>query len=144
MIRFRAVSVVAGLFVAAAPAFAQQWGGSGAASPRSRAGAAEPRGSSGAVQSASGGTWDGRQPTWGGSPPVAPAPSRMRGVYLRPYYFIPMAVAAPAPVPAPVIVDTVYVAAAANPFEANVAPPSPPARELTTMEVYRQQRFRRP
>jgi hypothetical protein len=65
-------------------------------------------------------------------------------VYVIPYAFIPVAVAAPTPVPVTYVIDTVYTAASPSPVDMKVVKSGRPEPELTAMDVYRQQRFRKP
>jgi len=139
MIRYRLIAVAAALLLAAASAHAQRWGGS----PVGHEGSSEPRQAS--VHAASGASSNGTPSKWGGSPVDTHADSRTRE---RPErgtnaYIIPVAVAAPTPVPAtytatpgcPPVDGSVEMPVVTTPHE---------SRELTTIEVYRlQPRFQR-
>jgi hypothetical protein len=129
------------LSAAAAPAFAQHWGGSGSSSHTARPAQSQPA----AVHPATVTLIDGRQPLWGGSPPATRNDRRAHQTIVVPYYVVPTAVAAQEPVAAPVTVDTVYAAAAASSYQMPVITANRAPRELTTIEVYRlQPRFRKP
>lgn len=93
----------------------------------------------------SGGSWNGTPSKWGGSPVRSQAESRVRAAYVIPSsVYTPVAAAAPAPVEVTYVVDTVFVAPPASPAGMRVVRPSRPQPELTVMDVYRQQRFKRP
>jgi hypothetical protein len=58
--------------------------------------------------------------------------------------YIPVAVAAVAPVAVTYVVDTVYAPAPAGAVEMRVVTSRHEPREQTTMDVYREQRFGKP
>jgi hypothetical protein len=58
--------------------------------------------------------------------------------------YIPVAVAAVAPVAVTYVVDTVYAPASADAVEMRVVTSRHEPREQTTMDVYREQRFGKP
>jgi hypothetical protein len=142
MLRLRMISIPAALLFAASTASAQRWGGGSAVQtghgslPATRPTA--PR--SPAATASSNGTIS----KWGGSPPER-SHDRQRGrigLYGQPNAYIPIAVAAPDPVPA-------YVDSCPPPPEASVEMPVITTRhedrQLTTIEVYRlQPRFQKP
>lgn len=135
MTRFRLMFVSIALLALAGSAGAQRWGGSPSSSSAKG-------GSSAQVHQAGGGSWNGSVSKWGGSPVQPAGNPRAQLVYVIPMNaYLPAAVAAPAPVPVTYVVDTVYSAAPANPVAMQVVAPSRAKPQLTTMEVYRQQRF---
>ena len=136
MTRFRLVIVSLALLTAAGTASAQRWGGS----PKP----AGQHGSTVETRQATIGSWNSTASKWGGSPVRSEAEPRARTVYVIPYAFIPVAVAAPTPVPVTYVIDTVYTAASPSPVDMKVVKSGRPEPELTAMDVYRQQRFRKP
>jgi hypothetical protein len=89
---------------------------------------------------ASGGAWTGRASQWGGSPP--PVRSHEHAIYpVGRYGYIPIVVVELPPVP--VAADSAAAAYDTGVTEMRVITTHAP-RELTTMDVYRQQRFARP
>jgi hypothetical protein len=140
MTRYRVIAVVAALFVTAAAARAQRWGGS----PAGRQGSSESRQTTARAVSAA--SPNGTPSKWGGSPVDARTGSHS-GMFLgngTGAYIIPAAVAAPTPV-VPVIAP---VDPGCPPVDASVVMPvihtQREPKELTTIEVYRlQPRFRR-
>jgi hypothetical protein len=137
MIRFRMMFVLVALLAAASPARAQHWGGGPVSSDRHDASAE--------MKHASGGGWNGTASQWGGSPVQAPAASRSRFQYVIPSNaYIPVVVAAAAPVAVTYVVDTVYAPAPAGAVEMRVVTSRHEPREQTTMDVYREQRFGKP
>lgn len=136
MKRIRLVIVSLALLAAAGPAGAQRWGGSTPSTDR-HSSAVE-------TKQATGGSWNGTASKWGGSPVRSEAEPRARTVYVIPYAFIPVAAAAPTPVPVTYVIDTVYTAASPSPVDMKVVKTGRPEPELTAMDVYRQQRFRKP
>jgi hypothetical protein len=137
MIPFRVIALSAALLLPAA-AHAQRWGGS----PVGRDGASESRQTS--THPASAASSNGTPSKWGGSPVDTRAESRARERVDRgTNAYIPVAVAAPEPVPA---------VASGNPgcpqpdgsVEMPVVTTPHEQRQLTTIEVYRlQPRFQR-
>ena len=86
--------------------------------------------------------WNGVPSKWGGSPP-ARAEDRDHRFVGRPGAYIPVAVAAPYPVAAPI--DTVYAPAPEAAVQRPVVAAAHEERQLTTIEVYRlQPRFQHP
>ena len=138
MTRFRVIFVLVALSAVGSTAHAQQWG-------RSSSTASGRHGSTQESQQASGGAWNGTASQWGGSPVQAPAASRLRFQYVIPSNaYIPVAVAAVAPVAVTYVVDTVYAPAPAGAVEMRVVTSRHEPREQTTMDVYREQRFGKP
>jgi hypothetical protein len=138
MIRFRVIAVAAALFGAAGSARAQRWGGS----PVARGSSSETH--QAAVRPASGISPNGTPSKWGGSPIDAHAGSRMRGEIERgATAYIPVAVAAPAPVPVTYLADP-GCAPTDSSVTMQVITAKHEDRQLTTIEVYRlQPRFQR-
>lgn len=94
---------------------------------------------------ATGGSWNGTASKWGGSPVQVPRSPRTRAVYVFPAEaYNPAAVAVPAPVPATYVVDTVFMVPPASPVDMKVVGSGHREPELTAMDVYRQQRFKKP
>jgi hypothetical protein len=146
MTRFRLLCVPFALFAAMSTAHAQRRGGYGGHAGATAGGhaAASYGGQPTAVRPASGGAWTGRASKWGGSPVQAPSYARQGAIYgVGTYAYVPPVIAAPAAVPAVVLADTAVTAYDQGPTEMRVVTTAAP-RELTTMEVYRQQRFARP
>jgi hypothetical protein len=138
MTRFRVIFVLVALSAVGSTSHAQQWG-------RSSSTASGRHGSTQESQQASGGAWNGTASQWGGSPVQAPAASRLRFQYVIPSnVYIPVAVAAAAPVAVTYVVDTVYALAPAGAVEMRVLTSRHEPREQTTMDVYREQRFGKP
>lgn len=138
MTRFRVIFVLVALSAVGSTSHAQQWG-------RSSNTASGRHGSTQESQQASGGAWNGTASQWGGSPVQAPAASRLRFQYVIPSNaYIPVAVAAAAPVAVTYVVDTVYALAPAGAVEMRVVTSRHEPREQTTMDVYREQRFGKP
>ena len=138
MTRFRVIFVLVALSAVGSTSHAQQWG-------RSSSTASGRHGSTQESQQASGGAWNGTASQWGGSPVQAPAASRLRFQYVIPSNaYIPVAVAAAAPVAVTYVVDTVYAPAPAGAVEMRVVTSRHEPREQTTMDVYREQRFGKP
>ncbi|GEM_PF-2921487 len=138
MTRFRVIFVLVALSAVGSTSHAQQWG-------RSSSTASGRHGSTQESQQASGGAWNGTASQWGGSPVQAPAASRLRFQYVIPSNaYIPVAVAAAAPVAVTYVVDTVYALAPAGAVEMRVVTSRHEPREQTTMDVYREQRFGKP
>jgi hypothetical protein len=137
MTRFRLVMIPLALVAAAGPAGAQRWGGSPASAGR--------HDSPVETKPATGGSWNGTASRWGGSPVRSEAEPRVRTVYvIPPDAYIPVAIAAPAPVTVTYVIDTVYTAAFPSPVDMKVVTSSRPEPQLTAMDVYRQQRFKQP
>ncbi len=89
--------------------------------------------------------WNGTPSKWGGSPPAQSheRDRAQRGFAGQTGAYIPIAVAAPYPVPAPV--DTACAHAPEASVEMPVITTRREGRQLTTIEVYRlQPRFQRP
>jgi hypothetical protein len=135
MTRFQLLSIPLALFAVAGTAGAQRWGGSPAST------SARPAGQ---VTQASGGSWNGTASQWGGSPIQQPVQRQAQGGYIvQTGAYIPVVVAAPAPIPVTYVVDTVYAQAA--PVEMKVVSSGPAKTQPSTMDVYRQQaRFQKP
>ena len=94
---------------------------------------------------ATGGSWNGTASKWGGSPVQVPRSPRVRPSYMIPVNaYNPAAVAAPAPVAVSYVVDTVFVVPPASPVDMKVVKSGRSEPELTAMDVYRQQRFKKP
>jgi len=137
MTRFRMMFVLVALLAAASPARAQHRRGGPVSSDRHDASAE--------TKQASGGAWNDTASQWGGSPVQAPAASRLRFQYVIPSNaYIPVAVAAAAPVAVTYVVDTVYAPAPAGAVEMRVVTSQHEPREQTTLDVYREQRFGKP
>jgi hypothetical protein len=135
MTRFQLVCIPVALVAMASSARAQHVGGSGTSASGSHVTQA---------RQASGGSWTGKASKWGGSPISSPSTVRANTVYVvRTYAYIPTAIVAPTPVPVVAYADTVVVGAENGPVTLQVVPRHAP-RELTTMDVYRQQRFVNP
>ena len=138
MARFRVIFVLVALSAVGSTSHAQQWG-------RSSSTASGRHGSTQESQQATGGAWNGTASQWGGSPVQAPAGSRLRFQYVIPSNaYIPVAVAAVAPVAVTYVVDTVYAPAPAGAVEMRVVTSRHEPREQTTLDVYREQRFGKP
>ena len=138
MTRSRVIFVLVALSAVGSTSHAQQWG-------RSSSAASGRHGSTQESQQATGGAWNGTASQWGGSPVQPPAGSRLRFQYVIPSSaYIPVAVAAVAPVAVTYVVDTVYAPASADAVEMRVVTSRHEPREQTTMDVYREQRFGRP
>jgi len=139
MLRLRMISIPAALLFAASTASAQHWGGGSAgqtghgSAPATRP--AAPR--SPAATASSNGTIS----KWGGSPPERPRDG-WRGRFGQTNAYIPIAAAAPDPVPA--YADPCPPASDAS-VEMPVITTRHEDRQLTTIEVYRlQPRFQKP
>ena len=138
MTRVRMMLVPVALLLAAGSARAQHWGGHSSS-------AADKHDASAETKHASGGAWNGTASQWGGSPVQARAASRVRLQFVIPANaYIPVAVAAAAPVAVTYVVDTVYAPAPAGAVEMRVVTSRHEPRERTTMDVYREQRFGKP
>jgi hypothetical protein len=144
MTRFRLWCVPLALFAVGGSARAQHAGGSPVPNATSTSGS---HGHSAAAPSraqTAGGAWTGTASKWGGSPPQAPVSSQARA-YAIPSAYLLDGIASPLSAPQTLVVDTVYtapVSAVAGDVSAKVT--ARETRQLTTMEVYRQQRFGKP
>ncbi len=138
MTRFHVLRILIALLATAGTATAQRETGTSAAAPHS---SSPPHGTRPApAHPASGGAWTGRASQWGGSPP--PARSREHTAYpAERYPYFPVVVVVLTPVP--VVPDTAVAGYDAGVTQMQVIT-TRPSRELTTMEVYRQQRFAAP
>jgi hypothetical protein len=137
MSKFRIPLVSLALLLTASVAGAQRWGGSPPSTER--------HGVAVEAKQAIGGSWNGTASQWGGSPARRETEHRARaGFGIPSYAYFPFAMAAPAAVPVTYLVDTVFVAPQTSPVALNIVAPSRPAPELTAMDVYRQQRFKKP
>ncbi len=132
MTKFQLLSIPLALLAAAGTAGAQHWGGSPTSS------SAKPAAQ---VNQASGGSWNGTASKWGGSPIQQPMQRQAQvGYVVQTGAYIPVAVAAPAPVPVTYVVDTVYAPAyAAAPVEMKVVTSGHTTSQPSTMDVYRRQ-----
>jgi len=146
MLRLRMMSIPAALLLTASAAGAQRWGGtSGTSGGPAGHGSPPVTRPTGTAPHSAAASSNGTISKWGGSPPERPH-NRERGwtgFYGQPNAYIPVVVAAPAPVPA---------------YADPSSPPAPDAsvdmpvittrheeRQLTTIEVYRlQPRFQKP
>lgn len=138
MTRTRVFAVSAALLLAAGSAHAQRWGGSPVAASSRQASSTESRP---AAPSAS----NGFPSQWGGSPAGRRSHENRRAGFVIPTdAFIPMAAEVPAPVAARAVVDTVFTQVVLAPVQMQVITAPHEERQLTTMEVYRQQRFHNP
>ena len=154
MSTFRLLFVPLALVAVTAPARAQHRGGAASAPSTQRAAAQEQRGArewrhSSPDAGTSGGAWTGQASKWGGSPPerfvqpfspfAIPVPFVLDGAAL------PAAAPAVAPtvVPGGVFVEPQPAALDPGAVQMQVIERHPP-REMTTMDVYREQRFRKP
>jgi hypothetical protein len=138
MTRLRALLVLAA-FIAAVPVHAQRWGGS----PVQESGRGSPAaGNHHAAPATAAG--NGTVSQWGGSPVEHHEHDRDRALFVFPRAaYIPMAVAAPAPVPVTYVHDTVYTEVQQAPVQMQVVNSRGERPTPTTMDVYRQQaRFR--
>ncbi|MFI5232688.1 MAG: hypothetical protein ACHQSE_09270 [Gemmatimonadales bacterium] len=153
MLRLRILSIPAALLFAASTAStasAQRWS-AGSTSQTARtappAAHAQPaaghRANSGPAAAAA--SWNGVPSKWGGSPPERrhDGDREQRGFRGQRGAYIPIAVAAPYPVPA--AVDTACASAPDASVEMPVVTTHHEERQLTTIEVYRlQPRFQKP
>ena len=140
MLRSRVLFVPAALLLATGVAGAQRSPGS----PGSHGSppAARPTGAVPHVRAAA---WNGTPSKWGGSPPERrhDGDRGQRGFAGQPGAYIPIAVAAPYPVPA--AADTACSPAPGGSVEMPVVTTRHEERQLTTIEVYRlQPRFQKP
>ena len=138
MTRFHVLRILIALLATAGTAAAQRETGTAAADPRT---SSPPRGARPApAHPASGGAWTGTASQWGGSPP--PARSREHATYPAARYpYVPVIVVVLPPIP--VVPDTAVAGYDTGVTQMRVIT-THASRELTTMDVYRQQRFAAP
>jgi hypothetical protein len=136
MLKLRTLSIPVALLAAASVAGAQH--STGGMTGHNTPPAARPTGTTPHAAAAS---WNGTPSKWGGSPPER-SHDGQRGRFNQPIAYIPIAVAAPDPVPA--YADPCPPASDAS-VEMPVVTTHHEERQLTTIEVYRlQPRFQRP
>ena len=134
MTRLRVLIVLAA-FTAAVPVQAQRWGGSPV--PESGRGSSAGESHHAATTATAG---NGTVSQWGGSPVEHHEHNRDRAIVVFPTdAYIPMAVAAPAPVPVTYVHDTVYTVVQQAPVQMQVVNSRGEQPTPTTMDVYRQQ-----
>lgn len=135
MLELRTISIPAALLFVATTAGAQRASTAHAPAPP----AAHPTAAAPHLAAAA---WNGTPSKWGGSPPERPRDNQ-RQRFGQPVAYIPVAVAAPEPVPA--YADPPCPPAADASVEMPVITTKHEERQLTTIEVYRlQPRFQKP
>ncbi len=145
MTRFRLWCIPFALLAVGGSARAQRAGGSPVSTATSTSSSHGRSVAAPSQTQTAGGAWTGTASKWGGSPPQAPVSSQARA-YAIPNAYLLDGVASPTSAPQTLIVDTVYAAPVAAGVATDVGPrvTAHEARQPTTMEVYRQQRFGKP
>jgi hypothetical protein len=140
MTRLRALVVLAA-FAAAVPAHAQRWGGSPVReSDRGGTAAENHHAATAAATATAAAAGNGSVSQWGGSPVEHRERARDRVLYGSPAdLYLPVAEAAPAPVPVTYSLDAAYAGAQQASVQMQVVNSRGERPTPTTMDVYRQQ-----